>query len=108
MAETENYVPTIDEAELKEGTMKPVRIAGVPVLFIKQHNKIYVIDDRCPHMGCKFSGGSLDGDIIICPCHDWRFNLVTGEYEEMPAYKLVTYTFKIVDGKIWVKLDEDF
>ena len=108
MVEKENYVLSIAEVEIKEGTMKLVRIEGVPVLFIKQKGKIYVIDDRCPHMGCRFSGGSLDDDVVVCPCHEWRFNLVSGEYEGMPDNKLVTYPFKIVDGKIWVKLDEDF
>lgn len=101
-------MPIIDEKELEEGKMKVVRAEGKPVLFIKQKDKIYVIDDRCPHMGCKFSGGALDGDVVICPCHEWRFNLETGEYEEDRDYVLTAYPFKVVDGKIWVKLEEDF
>jgi 3-phenylpropionate/trans-cinnamate dioxygenase ferredoxin subunit len=59
-------------------------------------------------MGCKFSGGSIDGDFVVCPCHEWRFNLETGEYENDPEYVLATYQFKINDGKIWVKLEEDW
>lgn len=108
MAEDEGYVSVIEEKELQEGKMKLVRVQGIPVLFIKQNGKIYVIDDRCPHMGCKFSGGSLDGDVVICPCHEWRFNLKTGEYEDAASYKLVTYPFKVEAGKIWVKVEEDF
>ena len=104
----EDYTPVLDEKDLEEGEMKLVRVDGLPVLFIKQGGKIYVIDDRCPHMGCKFSGGSLDGNVVICPCHDWRFNLETGEYEVNPEYVLTTYPFKLKDGKIWVKLEEDF
>ena len=61
MADTDGYSPIIDESELEEGKMKLVRVEGKPVLFIKQNGKIFVIDDRCPHMGCKFSGGSLRG-----------------------------------------------
>jgi nitrite reductase/ring-hydroxylating ferredoxin subunit len=104
----ENYIPILSEKDLQEGQMKPFRVEGIPVLIIKQGGKIYAIDDRCPHMGCKFSGGNLDGNVIICPCHDWRFNLETGEYEELPSYKLVTYPFKVEEGKIWVKVEEDF
>jgi nitrite reductase/ring-hydroxylating ferredoxin subunit len=108
MAEDEGYVSVIEEKEIQEGKMKAGRVQGIPVLFIKQNGKLYVFDDRCPHMGCKFSGGSLDGNVVICPCHDWRFNLETGEYEDLPSYKLVTYPFKVEDGKIWVKVEEDF
>lgn len=103
----EGFVPVIDEKELNEGQMKAVRVEGKPVLLIRQLGKIYVIDDRCPHMGCKFSGGSLDGNVVICPCHDWRFNLETGEYEDLPSYVLTMYPFKVEAGKIWVKVEED-
>jgi len=108
MSDNDGYTPVIDEKDLQEGKMKLVRTDGKPVVFIKQKGKIYLIDDRCPHMGCKFSNGSLDGDVVICPCHEWRFNLETGEYEKDPEYVLTTYPFKIQSGKIWVKLEEDF
>jgi 3-phenylpropionate/trans-cinnamate dioxygenase ferredoxin subunit len=58
-------------------------------------------------MACGFSGGSLDGNIIICPCHDWRFDLKTGEYEDDPSMKLKSYEWKIKSGKILVKVDEE-
>jgi 3-phenylpropionate/trans-cinnamate dioxygenase ferredoxin subunit len=105
--DSESYSPLLDEKELQEGKMKVVRAEGKPVLFIKQNGNVYVIDDRCPHMGCKFSGGSLDGEVVICPCHEWRFNLQSGEYVEDADYVLTTYPFKVVEGKIWVKLEED-
>jgi nitrite reductase/ring-hydroxylating ferredoxin subunit len=43
----------------------------------------------------------------VCPCHDWRFNLETSEYEEEPGFKLTKYEWKIKSGKILVKLEED-
>ncbi len=107
MAENQGYSLLVDEKELQEGKMKLMRSQGKPVLLIRQKGKIYVIDDRCPHMGCKFSNGSLDGDVVICPCHDWRFNLETGEYEDQPSYVLTKYPFKVEAGKVWVKLEED-
>jgi nitrite reductase/ring-hydroxylating ferredoxin subunit len=103
----ELFVPVINESELQEGTMKLVTVDGIPVLLVKVKGQIFAIDNRCPHMGCGFSGGSLDGNVIICPCHDWRFNLKTGEYEEEKEMKLVKYEWKIVAGKICIKVDED-
>ena len=100
------FVPVLEEKELQEGTMKLIRVESLPILLIKQSGQIFAIDNRCPHMGCAFSGGRLDGDVIVCPCHDWRFNLKTGEYEVDPAMKLVFYEWKIESGKISVKLDE--
>jgi 3-phenylpropionate/trans-cinnamate dioxygenase ferredoxin subunit len=102
----EDYYPAIEEKALEENTMKLASVEGVKILFIKQKNKIYVIDNRCPHQACGFSGGKLDNEFIVCPCHDWRFNLNSGEYEVKPFYKLKFYEYKIVDGQIYVKLDD--
>ena len=107
MENQEGFVPVLEEKELQEGKMKLVSFEGTPVLLIKQQGKIFVIDNRCPHMGCGFSGGVLDGLVVVCPCHDWRFSLVTGEYEDEPSMKLITFEWKIELGKIWVKLEEN-
>ncbi len=108
MSEEDYFVPVLDEEELQEGSMKLVTIEGTPVLLVKVSGQIFAIDNRCPHMGCGFSGGSLDGYWIICPCHDWRFDLRTGEYEEQKEIKLVFYDWKIKAGKICVKVEEDW
>jgi len=102
----ENFCPALDEKELKEGTMKLVSIDGTPILLIKQGGQIFAIDNRCPHQGCGFSGGTLDGFIIVCPCHDWHFDLRTGEYDKEPTFTLTVYEWKIKDGKIWVRLED--
>ena len=102
-----NFVPVLEEKELQEGTMKLVSVEGTPLLLIKQSGQIFAIDNRCPHMGCAFSGGTLDGFSIVCPCHDWRFDLKTGEYENEPSITLTIYEYKIISGKICVKLEEE-
>jgi 3-phenylpropionate/trans-cinnamate dioxygenase ferredoxin subunit len=106
MENTDGFVSVLDEKELEEGKMKRQSVEGTPVLFIKQQGKIFVIDNRCPHQGCGFSGGTLDGLVIVCPCHDWRFNLETGEYEEEPLMKVKKFDWKVESGKICVKLEE--
>jgi 3-phenylpropionate/trans-cinnamate dioxygenase ferredoxin subunit len=103
----DNFVPVLEEKELQEGAMKLVSVEGSPVLLIKQFGQIFAIDNRCPHMGCGFSGGALDGAVIVCPCHDWRFDLKTGEYRDESSIKLKMYEWKIESGKIWVKLEEE-
>ena len=106
MENKEEYVPVLDEKELQEGKMKRLSIKGTPLLLIKQQGKIFAIDNRCPHQGCAFSGGTLDGLVLVCPCHEWRFNLETGEYEEEPLMKLTKFNWRVEAGKIWIKLED--
>ncbi|MGA2681144.1 MAG: Rieske (2Fe-2S) protein [Candidatus Bathyarchaeia archaeon] len=106
MDEMEDFFPALEEKELKEGTMKLVSVEDTPILLIKQFGQIFAIDNRCPHQGCGFSGGNLDGTVIVCPCHDWRFDLRTAEYEKEPMMKLMKYEWIIKEGKIWVRIEE--
>jgi nitrite reductase/ring-hydroxylating ferredoxin subunit len=106
MSDESVWVPVLEANELQDGSMKLVDAEGTPVLLVKVSGQIFAIDNRCPHMSCGFSGGSLDGHVIICPCHDWRFDLLTGEYEEIKEMKLVKYEWKVESGKIWIKLEE--
>lgn len=103
----EEFVPVLDEAELKEGSMKLVTVEGTPVLLVKVQGKIFALDNRCPHMSCGLSGGLLEGHVIICPCHDWRFDLKTGEYEKEKAITLTKFEWKRKAGKICIKLEQD-
>ena len=104
--EEDEFVPVLEETELPEGSMKAVTVLDTPVLLIKKFGQIYAIDDHCPHMQCLLSHGTLDGLVIVCPCHDWRFNLETGEYEEESAFKLTQFEWKVESGKIWVRVEE--
>jgi nitrite reductase/ring-hydroxylating ferredoxin subunit len=107
MVNSDSFVAVLDEKELEEGKLKRLSVEDTPILLIRQQGKIFAIDNRCPHQACSLSNGSLDGMAIICPCHDWRFNLETGEYEDDPELKLMSYEWKVEAGKIWVKLNED-
>jgi nitrite reductase/ring-hydroxylating ferredoxin subunit len=107
MENSNSFLPVLDEKELGEGKMKLVSIEGTPVLLIRQKGNIFAINNRCPHMSCGFSGGTLENLVIICPCHDWRFDLTTGEYEEAPGFRLTMYDLKVKSGRIWVKLNDE-
>ena len=107
MENSDGFVPVLKEKELQEGKMKLVSLEGTPILFIKQQGQIFAINNRCPHMACSLLGGTFEGLVIVCPCHDWRFDLTTGEYEEAPGFRLTKYNWKIKSGKIWVKLEEE-
>ena len=76
----DNFVPSIDEKELKEGTMKMVQVAGRDILLARIGDAVYGISHICPCMQCDLAQGKLEGYIVICPCHGWRFDVRTGIY----------------------------
>ncbi len=57
--------------------MKHVQAAGQQLAVYRGRNdeKVYVLDAYCPHMGANLAvGGTVKGDCLECPFHQWQFN----------------------------------
>jgi nitrite reductase/ring-hydroxylating ferredoxin subunit len=102
-----NIAISIEESKLKEGKIAAVRVKGRPILLAKVEGKIFGVSNKCPHMGCQLQGGILNGYIIMCPCHGWKFDLRNGQYLEIPEVKLTTYACTVQSGKICIEIKED-
>ncbi|HML26952.1 MAG TPA: hypothetical protein PKC27_09730 [Methanomethylovorans sp.] len=40
-----------------------------------------------------------------CPCHDWRFDIRSGEFLDARELKISVYELKVFDGKIYLKME---
>src|ERR1700759_3411609 len=43
------------------------------VVFADSHGDVHVLDGYCRHMGGNLAQGTVKGDEIACPFHDWRW-----------------------------------
>lgn len=98
------WVFAMEESKLKENTMSVVFPKGLSVLLIKKDGHIYALANKCSHMACALSAGSLFGFMLKCPCHDWLYDIRTGEFFNAPELKLPVYECKAEGGKIFVKV----
>jgi 3-phenylpropionate/trans-cinnamate dioxygenase ferredoxin subunit len=55
-------------------------------------------------MACSLGGGTLEGYTIKCPCHDWGFDIRTGEFLDAKEIRIQTYEWKLSEGKILIKV----
>lgn len=105
MSGMEEWVAVSEEKQLKEGSGLSVNPKGLPVLLLKRSGQVFAISNRCPHLGCALAGGSISGYILTCPCHDWRFDIRTGEFLSAREIKLPIYDFKIESGTISIRIE---
>lgn len=104
----EEWVPVLDEKVLDENFGVCVAPKGLPVLMMKRYGQIFALSNRCPHMGCALAGGSMDGYLLTCPCHDWRFDIRTGMMVEgNNGIILKSYEWRVDSGKISIKVGGD-
>jgi nitrite reductase/ring-hydroxylating ferredoxin subunit len=100
------WIKAIKESEVKENKITSVSPKDVSIILIKKAGKMYAYSGICVHLGCPLSNSSLDGDIITCPCHDWRYDIKTGNFVDAPEISLQKYPVKSKDGDIFIELKE--
>lgn len=95
-------------SELGEGCGKYVEIDGFQLAVFREGEKVYVMDNTCPHAGGPLAEGSVENGCAVCPWHYWAFRLDNGELANAPAVKVKTYPARVHqhhDDKHWVQAD---
>lgn len=100
-----NLTPVADVADLT-GKPKVVRVGGKQLALFRVEDRIYAIDNRCPHMGYPLSQGSIRDETLTCDWHNWKFNLADGRCILRGAEDVRSYPVSIIEGRVCVDLVE--
>lgn len=63
----------------KRGARVVKTARGDIAIFRTIDDRIFALDDKCPHKGGPLSQGIVQGDSVTCPLHNWVISLATGE-----------------------------
>jgi nitrite reductase/ring-hydroxylating ferredoxin subunit len=99
---TENCVRAAKLDDVRNAGRLVVAIAGHTVLLISVDDKIYAVDNRCPHMGFPLSRGTVKDCILTCDWHYARFDLMSGGTFDSWADDLPAFPVQIRDDEVWV------
>lgn len=75
---------------------------GCIAVFRTASDKVYAIDDKCPHKAGPLSNGIQHGDSVTCPLHNWVFDLNTGEAQGVDEGRVRTYPVRVDAGRILI------
>ncbi len=77
---------------------------GKTLAVFNVHGTIHAINNTCCHREGPLGEGELDGDIVTCPWHGWRFNVTTGACMNNPSAQVEAYEVKIEGEDVKVLL----
>ena len=74
--------------------------AGCVALFRTADDRVFALNDRCPHKGGPLSEGIVHGDRVTCPLHNWVFDLNTGVAQGADVGSVATYDVRVEGGRV--------
>ena len=71
--------------------------------------KFLAINDHCPHAGASLAHGIVEGDVVRCRIHHWRFCIRNGTYldESKPSFNVQPYTVNVIGDQVQIELESE-
>lgn len=93
-------------ADVADGELRAFAVSGVtwPVIVTRLAGELVAVPGVCPHEDVALADGHLDGAVIVCPGHGYRFDLGTGRCAHDPDLELRRYPITLVGDELWVDL----
>jgi multimeric flavodoxin WrbA/nitrite reductase/ring-hydroxylating ferredoxin subunit len=66
--------------------------------------ELSVISGACSHVGGPLGQGTVDGEHVVCPWHQWRWHRATGARDGFEGDAVPAYTTKLEGGRAYVDL----
>jgi nitrite reductase/ring-hydroxylating ferredoxin subunit len=90
-------------AELKSKGRLVVHGAHRPILVVEDQDRIFALDNRCPHLGFPLDRGSIEDGILTCHWHHARFDLASGCTFDLWADDVPSCAVELRAGEVWVQ-----
>lgn len=96
------FVAVASLDQVPPGTATTVCVNGIDLALFNVDGTVYALQDGCAHAGSSLSAGELDGRVVRCRGHGWKYDLRTGFVCGIEGFGVPTYPVKVVDGRILV------
>lgn len=91
-------------ANLADGTCKAAPVPDAPlgafladaageqkVALCRVGGAVHAVTNVCPHQGGPLGEGYMEGAVLTCPWHGWRFDVTTGRSTSHPEITIPSY-----------------
>ncbi len=101
-----DWIAVCAAGALMPGQHRVVNVEGVQIAVFNLGGEFHAIEDVCTHDGGTLTGGSVEGDQIVCPRHGARFSIKTGDALTAPAFEpTAKFPVRTIAGILEVKDD---
>ncbi len=91
-------------ADLPEGGSRQCDVGGRKVALFRAGGVPFALDGVCPHRGGPLGEGKVDGGVVTCPFHGWRFEVRTGSCLNVPGKVQASFPVREEGGSVLVEV----
>jgi nitrite reductase/ring-hydroxylating ferredoxin subunit len=91
-------------ADVPAGAGAVAEVGGRSIAVFNVDGRYYAIDNLCPHRGGPLGEGDLEGAVVACPWHAWRWDVTTGANVNNPAVKVACFPVVEEAGDLFVEV----
>jgi nitrite reductase (NADH) small subunit len=77
-------------------------------VFRTVDDRIFALEDKCPHRNGPLSQGIVHDGCVTCPLHNWVISLETGTAQGADEGSTNTFAVRLEDGRIYLDLTCNF
>jgi nitrite reductase (NADH) small subunit len=93
---------------IPEGEGRNYRIGTLQVaVFRTREGRFFATQAECPHRGGPLADGLVGGTTLVCPLHEWAFDLLSGMALTGACGLRVYPVTKNADGGLVLHIEED-
>lgn len=79
---------------------------GRIAVFRTADDRVFAIEDRCPHKGGPLAQGIVHGASVTCPLHNWVISLETGKALGADEGAVRTIPVRVEGDRLFIALDD--
>ncbi len=92
-------IAALDDIPPRAGRV--VRTTGGCIAIFRTHDdRVFALDDRCPHKGGPLSEGIVHGHAVTCPLHNLVIDLHSGQAQGADEGRAATHAVRVEGGRI--------
>ena len=100
------FVPVARLTEIPSNRGLCVQVDGVDIALYLVDERVYAMEDTCPHAGFPLSQGELEGCVVTCQAHGWPFDVRTGfDPENADGFPIPCFAVFVEYGMVHVDLE---
>ena len=98
-------VKAAKKQDITPGTGVVSECQGKAVAIFNVGGNFFATQNACPHRGGPLGEGELEGTVVTCPWHAWRFDVATGINADNPKLKIACYPVTVEGDDVLVNID---